>query len=143
MPVTVIKKPEWGLFYYHLQGYCTGEELVQVVEEVVQHPLERAFTIFDLLEGELDMNHQEMMQLISINKRLHNAGKTTTHAAILTQNRILEIFVKAFDLISINEQTKLNTFSSLTEALAWMRLSEHEQELLAILNSGQSRRALS
>ena len=134
MPVTVIKKQEWGLFYYYFQGYCTSAELVQAAEGAAQEPFERAITVLDLLQGELDMEKRDIDKIIALNKRLFQSGKVTTHAAILTQNRTLEIFVKAFELLSINETTKLSSFSSLKEGLAWLGLAEHEQELRKVLD---------
>ena len=137
MPLTVIKKPEWGLFYYYIQGYCTSAELLKAAEEVTQEPLERAVTIFDLLKGDLDMEQQDIMQIIKINKRLYKNGKITTHAAILTNSRTLEIFIKAFELLSSDEQTKLQTFPSLEQGLIWLGLDEHKVEIQEILNNIQ------
>lgn len=135
MPVNLIKKPEWGLFYYHFRGYCTSAEMMNTIEEAIQKPLERAVTIFDLLGGDLDMERRDIGQIIAINRRLFESGKITTHAAVLTKSRTLEIFVKAFELMSIGEQTKLNAFSSLKDGLTWLGLAEYEQELQDILSS--------
>lgn len=66
--------------------------------------------------------------LLPLRRARFNAAPAT-HAAILTDSRTLELFVKTFELISFNEHTKLNAFSSLAEGLAWLGLAEHEQEL--------------
>lgn len=135
MPVNLIKKPEWGLFYYHFQGYCTSAEMVNAIEEAVRKPLDRAVAIFDLLDGDLDMERRDIVETIAINKRLFENEKITTHVAVLTKSHTLEIFVKALELMSISEQTKLNAFSSLKDGLTWLGLAEHEQELRDILGS--------
>ena len=134
MPVTVIKKPEWGLDYYYVQGYCTSAELVTAAEEGTQGPIERAVAIFDLLQGELDMTKEDMDKIITINRQLFQRGKILTHAAVLTKSRAMEIYIKAFELLSLSETTKLEAFSSLAKGLAWLGLAEHEQELQEILN---------
>ena len=135
MPVTVIRKPEWGLFYYRLRGCCTSAELLEAIREVTLHPLDRAVTIFDILEGDLDMDQQDMKQIITLNKRLFERGKITTHAAVLTQSRTLEIFVKAFEMLSFDEQIKLSTFPALENGLAWLGLAEREPELRELLEN--------
>jgi len=135
MPVILIKKSEWCLDYYLLQGYCTSAELVKAIQEATLRPLERAVTVFDLLEGELDMEQEDIKQIIAINKRLFESGKINTHAAILTQSQTLKLFGEAFELMSSNQQTKLNSFLSLKDGLAWLGLAEHEYELQEILKN--------
>lgn len=135
MPVNIIKKPAWRLLYYHFQGYCTSAETVKATQEAtLEYPGGQLVTVFDLLEGELDIEQQDVKQIMAINKRLFENGTNTTHAAILTQNQTLEIFLRAFELIMVDVPTKISTFSSLTDGLAWIGLSEHEQELGKLLN---------
>jgi hypothetical protein len=135
MPVNLIKKTEWGLFYYHIHGYCASAEMINAVEDATQKTLARAVTIFDLLDGDLDMKRRNIVQIIAINRRLFKSGKITTHAAVLTKSRTLKIFVKAFELMPVGEQTKLNAFSSLKDGLMWLEHVEHEQELQNLLSS--------
>lgn len=135
MPVNVIKKPEWGLLYYHFQGYCTSAETVKATQEATQnYPRGQLMTVFDLLEGELDIERVDVRQIIIENKRLFDSGIITTHAAILTQNKSLEIFLKAFELLMVGVPTKINTFVSLTDGLEWLGLTEHGRELDIPLN---------
>ena len=137
MPVTAIKIVEWDLVYYHFLGYCTGAELVKAVEAASQEPLDRAITVFNLLEGEIDIDRQDIAQIIKINRQLHQIGKITTHAAVLTRSRTLEIFVKTVELLSFGEQTEFGTFSSLAEGLTWVGLAEHEEELKGMLSNSR------
>lgn len=136
MPVHVIKKPIQGLLYYHFQGYCTSAETVQAAQEATQeYPGEQLVTIFDFLEGELDIEQLDVKRIIEMNKQLVERGIITTHAAILTQSRPLEIFVMAVELMSFDLPTKISTFPSLIDGLKWLGLAKHEQELKEILSS--------
>src|ERR1044071_8379670 len=134
MPVRVIKKPMWGLLYYHFQGYCTSAETVRVVQEATQeYSGKHLVTIFDLLEGELDIEQLDVTRIIEMNKRLSERGIITTHAAILTQSRSVEILAKAIELIAFNVPTKISAFPSLLDGLKWLGLVKHEQELKELL----------
>ena len=136
MAVHVIQKPTWGLLYYHFQGYCTSAETVRVVQEATQeYSGEHLVTIFDLLKGELDIEQLDVRRIIEMNKQLFERGIITTHAAILTQSRSVEIFVKAIELMSFNVPTKISAFPSLLDGLKWLGLVKHEQELKEILSS--------
>lgn len=142
MPVNIIKKPEWGLLYYHFQGYCTSAETISAAQEIASEALGgkiesegKAMTIFDFLEGVLDIEQKDVRQILAMNKQLFESGKITTHAAILTQSRTLEIFVKAVELMSFNVPTKIGTFPSLIDGLKWLGLTQHEPELKELLGS--------
>jgi hypothetical protein len=136
MPVHVIKKSIWGVLYYHFQGYTTSAETVRAVQEATQeYSGEQLVSIFDLLEGALDIEQLDVRRILEINKQLFDRGTTTTHAAILTQSRSLDIFVKAIELMSFNVPTKISTFPSLIAGLKWLGLAQHEQELKEILSS--------
>ena len=142
MPVHVIKKPTQRLLYYHFQGYCTSAETISAAQEIASEALGgkiesegKAMTIFDFLDGELDIEQKDVRQILAMNKQLFESGKTTTHAAILTQSRTLEIFVKAVELMLFNVPTKIDTFPSLMDGLKWLGLTQHEPELKELLGS--------
>jgi len=129
MPITVIKKPEWRLFYYHLQGICTSAELVQALEYGTSEPIPRAVAIFDFLDGDLDVEVQDISKVIKINKQLYERGLITTHGVVLTQNRTIQLLVNAIELLSFKEQIELKIFNTLDEGITWLNLSEHEAEI--------------
>ncbi|MFN8414173.1 MAG: hypothetical protein U0Z26_17465 [Anaerolineales bacterium] len=136
MSINIIKKPEWGLLYYHFQDYCTSAETVKATQEATKdYPKGKLTTIFNLLKCKLDIEKtNDVRQIIAENKRLFENGIITTHAAILTQNESLTIFLKAFELLMVDVPTKIRIFSSLSDGLAWIGLREHEQELYLLLN---------
>lgn len=133
MPVTVIKKPELGLFYYHLKGICTSAELVQALEYGTSEPIPRAVAIFDFLDGDLDVEAQDISKIIKINKQLYDRGLITTHGAVLTHNRTIQLFINAIELLAFKEQIELKIFTTLNEGIAWLKLSEHETEIHEML----------
>ncbi|MBK7456567.1 MAG: hypothetical protein IPJ46_23440 [Anaerolineales bacterium] len=63
----------------------------------------------------VDIEQKDVRQILAMNKQLFESGKIITHAAILTQSRTLEIFVKAVELMSFNVPTKIGTFPSLID----------------------------
>lgn len=133
MPVTVIKKPEWGLFYYSIKGLCTGRELIDVIEDTVKNPIDRAKAIFDFLEGDFDLDSNDVGKIININKQLQKDGKINTHIAALTNNRTISLLINTFQVLSFYEETKMKVFTSLDGALDWMELSERGPELKALI----------
>ncbi|MBK7453356.1 MAG: hypothetical protein IPJ46_06455 [Anaerolineales bacterium] len=83
MPVNIIKKPEWGLLYYHFQGYCTSAETISAAQEIASEALGgkiesegKAMTIFDFLEGVLDIEQKDVRQILAMNKQLFESGKS-------------------------------------------------------------------
>lgn len=134
MPVHTIKISDWGVLYYHFQGYCTSAETVKATQDATRdYPQGQLLTVFDLLEGELDIEQMDVNQIIKENNRLFDRGINTTHAAILTHSQSLKVFLNAFELIMGNVPTKIKTFSNLTDGLAWLGIAQHEREILDLL----------
>jgi len=139
MPVNTIRKPEWGLLYYHFQGYCTSIETVKATQEATaEFPKGQLKAIFDLLDGELDIvAQQDIKQIMALNKQLFESGIINTQTAVITQSHTLEVFMNAFELLMTGAPTEIRTFPSLTNTLAWLGLAQHEQELIALLKNSQ------
>lgn len=133
MPVTVIKKPEWGLFYYYIKGLTTGLELIEAIEETVKNPIDRAKAVFDFLEGDFDVESKDIAKLIKINKQLQEKGKINTHIAVLTHNRTISLLINTMQLLSFYEESEMKVLTSTDAALEWMELSHRGAELLSIL----------
>jgi hypothetical protein len=135
MPINYIIEPTFNLLYYAGTGLCTGAELLQAERAAFQDArrVPGMKIIIDVLSAELDLDLQDLKNAVELNKQLTKEGHNLEMTAVITNNRFFETLGDAFRLLGFELPIKLGVFNTVKDALRWLELSEHEEQINKLL----------
>ena len=127
-------EPELGIIYYLFYSQCTSAGMLETMRETFRHPLRQARlnVIVDLLQAEMEVDLEDVRKSILLNGDQEQTGRGINQVAVLTQNRVLEIFSQTYELMSAKLPIKVKPFLNLQDSLPWLELTEHEERLSVI-----------
>ncbi|MCX6066563.1 MAG: hypothetical protein NT121_12535 [Chloroflexi bacterium] len=102
--------------------------------EAFQHELRRPGMkiLLDMEKARLDVEVSDIYQIIDTNKKLASTGYELEQTAIVSHNLFVTTIGEIGLLLAGDLPIKLNVFTILPDALAWLELTESQAQVLEI-----------
>lgn len=120
-----------GIIYYLGIGYCTAKELLEAESAVSRDPKRQAYMkiILDLSRAEMDISLNDIYEGLSMNRKRLDKGDELEETAILYRNRFAQVLGETFRLLGDGLSLKFGIFTTLSDALNWLGLSDQEERI--------------
>ncbi len=125
--------PALGLMFY-VGLDTTGAELFEAEKVASNSPLRQPSMkiIVDVTKGELDFDWSDIKKAYKLNRKRMEGGNQLEETAFITYNDFANTFGDVFRMLGEDMPLKLGIFSTLSDAIKWLDLSDKEAEIFEI-----------
>lgn len=115
-------------------GVTTGQEMLRTERDVSRDPsrLSCMKIVIDLSHAKPDISLADIRDALAMNKaRVANGGELEA-TAFVSRSRFAKALGDTFRLLGQGLPLKFSVFSTLPDAVRWLGLAEHEDEVVAL-----------
>lgn len=130
MPFTYKIDTSLGLIFY--SGFDTNaSEMLQAETAASADPLRLPSMkiIIDLSKAKLDVSLADIREGIKMNRKRMEKGDVLEPTAIVSHSRFIKVLGETFRLLSEGLPIHFSIFSTLSDAIRWLGLSDKEAEI--------------
>ena len=126
-----IVEPQFGLIFFMLFGRESVSNIVQHHYEV-EHgnpPLPNQVIIYDLTQGEVEFSIEDLYKNNELNKAEFDKKGHLSRTALISKSSVINIMAQTVNMFNKDMPIKLESFTTLADAVWWLDLSAHLPEI--------------
>lgn len=136
MPINYQIDPSLNFLCYVATGLCAGSEFFKAEREAFQDTRrrQRMKILIDIQSAEMDIDLHDIHNLINLNKNLVREAHELEMTAVITKSKFFQTLGETVQLLANETPINLRVFTTTQDAINWLGLSEHHEEILKIRN---------
>ena len=134
MPIRYTICPELNLVFIVVAGFYSLSELIEQEEVFSKHPDRQPNMklLIDVGKAELDISLDDVKKAIAMNQARLDKGKELEATAVISANKFHQVFGDAYRLLGEGLPLKLGIFTTLSDAISWLEMTDNKEKILEI-----------